>query len=629
MHLQGMAALSAGAGVPGSPSTASTPRNLQPSRQALNCIGSNSIGTDSWLGLRRSSGASEATEVEMRWAAAAAAIGCLAGAAHSTRRGLRLRRVAAIGATATQEAPASSKEQPFVYSWERQWYPVMPVTMLEGNGPEPLKLLGKDLVLFRDLSSTWRCTGGICPHRLAPLAKGRVNEQGQLMCRFHGWCFEGKSGKCAKVPMAEGDAEAEKRLLGTAASQLASYPTKIVKGLLFVWPHVGSEEEASSTEPVVMEELGESPNWGVIDAPASWRVWMEQSWDPSHAPFLHQFSLGNFAPENAVAMTPFKVEDLGDAGLRAEHGGYMKTNMDLQANRRFAPPCANFTTYVYPDGRTTGFSFYFVPTEANTVRQITTSYFVPAPAGAKDDKSQGGLKGQLQMSQVIMKGRTIEKVKGPKKSLVASAMDAACKRWPGLGPIRRGFKVLDILNARLGDQDNAVLSFQDSVGLPSVQSGALRSPAPSQRYGGPASEYLLETHADALVSRFDTWVAARGGGPFGSESAEKMKSAADEMKSGNGVFDRWAAHTSFAKDAQAALSFTAGAADLLESSVMPAAWGATALCLVLGLTRTAALPALVAAGAAYATARLRKVAHSFVSGLPPAPGLPVKKLWDQ
>lgn len=66
-----------------------------------------------------------------------------------------------------------------------------------------------------------------------------------------------------------------------------------------------------------------------------------------------------------------------------------------------------------------------------------------------------------------------------------------------------------------------------------------------RKYGGTASEYLLETNADALVARFGTWIAERGGGPFGSL---KNESKPVDPKQ---VFDRWMAHTSFSKDAQA------------------------------------------------------------------------------
>jgi hypothetical protein len=132
-------------------------------------------------------------------------------------------------------------------------------------------------------------------------------------------------------------------------------------------------------------------------------VWLEQSWDPSHAPFLHQYALPNFAPEYASAMEPFQIQDLGDEGLKVSHGGYMQSNMGMKADRRFMPPCANSTSYLYPDGRIIGFNFYFIPTEPGKVRQITTSYFVPSKD--EESKQKSNLSGNMmQMSKVVLKG---------------------------------------------------------------------------------------------------------------------------------------------------------------------------------------------------------------------------------
>ena len=38
-----------------------------------------------------------------------------------------------------------------------------------------------------------------CPHRLAPLTEGRINEEGLLECPYHGWAFSG-GGDCEVIP---------------------------------------------------------------------------------------------------------------------------------------------------------------------------------------------------------------------------------------------------------------------------------------------------------------------------------------------------------------------------------------------------------------------------------------------
>lgn len=426
--------------------------------------------------------------------------------------------------------------------------------------------------------------------------------------------------------MAEGDPEANARLLDTPRTSLLSFPTCVRKGLLFVWADEESAHEAAACEPFVAEELSDDPNWGVNDAPSGWRVWMEQSWDPSHAPFLHQYSLPNFAPENAMAMTPFRVEDLGDTGFTAEHGGYMTSNQDLEAKRRFAAPCCNSTTYKYPDGRIIGFCFYFVPMEPGRVRQITTSYFVPAPEGA-EDKSKGGLQGnQLQMSKVVLQGRTLKAVsdKKPRKGPKELFFHLLESRWPDLGRVRKGLDCLRLASGKLGDQDNAILSFQGAVGLPAVRSGNLRAMRPSQRFGGPDSEYVLETHADELIVRFDAWLTSRGGGPFGPSGEDGDRPFTDAE-----LMDRWTLTTKSNPDMQVAMDFVGKTVALLENRGTPYALGAVAVCLSFGAVRVASIPALFAAASLTYTARLRRLAHSFMSGLPPQPELPVRQLWER
>ncbi|KAJ0703203.1 putative pheophorbide a oxygenase [Helianthus annuus] len=43
-----------------------------------------------------------------------------------------------------------------------------------------------------------------CPHRLAPLSEGRIDQWGRLQCVYHGWCFGG-SGDCKFIPQAPPD----------------------------------------------------------------------------------------------------------------------------------------------------------------------------------------------------------------------------------------------------------------------------------------------------------------------------------------------------------------------------------------------------------------------------------------
>lgn len=81
------------------------------------------------------------------------------------------------------------------------WHPVCRVDELT-TSPLAVRLLERDLVLWRDGSGSVHAFADRCPHRGARLSLGRV-QQGALECPYHGWQFEG-SGQCIKVPAVPG-----------------------------------------------------------------------------------------------------------------------------------------------------------------------------------------------------------------------------------------------------------------------------------------------------------------------------------------------------------------------------------------------------------------------------------------
>ena len=76
----------------------------------------------------------------------------------------------------------------FLFSWE-----------LEADGtPERVRLLGEDLIAFRNTDGQVGLVGDHCPHRGASLFFGR-NEENGLRCVYHGWKFD-VQGTCVDMP---------------------------------------------------------------------------------------------------------------------------------------------------------------------------------------------------------------------------------------------------------------------------------------------------------------------------------------------------------------------------------------------------------------------------------------------
>jgi nitrite reductase/ring-hydroxylating ferredoxin subunit len=107
------------------------------------------------------------------------------------------------------EEGAVGKEQ-FIFT--KQWYPVAVVEFLDKKKPHPLQLMGKDLVMWLDVTTNkWNVFEDACPHRLAPLSEGRIEPDGTLLCTYHAWRFDAK-GECTSIPHARKEREADLRV---------------------------------------------------------------------------------------------------------------------------------------------------------------------------------------------------------------------------------------------------------------------------------------------------------------------------------------------------------------------------------------------------------------------------------
>ena len=109
----------------------------------------------------------------------------------------------------------------------RYWQPIAAVAELESVPVRPVRLLGEDLVLYRDDGGHIGLIERACAHRLTDLAYG-VREQYGLRCPLHGWLYN-EEGRCLDMPW-----EREPYLNEV---QLVAYPVEVKAGL--VWAYMG------------------------------------------------------------------------------------------------------------------------------------------------------------------------------------------------------------------------------------------------------------------------------------------------------------------------------------------------------------------------------------------------------
>ena len=88
------------------------------------------------------------------------------------------------------------------------------------------------IVLYRGVGGAALALEDRCPHRRAPLSLGRVTESGMLQCGYHGWTFDGGSGRCVEIPNLRDDEPVP------AAIKAHRYPVVERDGVVFV--EVGS-----------------------------------------------------------------------------------------------------------------------------------------------------------------------------------------------------------------------------------------------------------------------------------------------------------------------------------------------------------------------------------------------------
>src|SRR5438034_7600327 len=109
----------------------------------------------------------------------------------------------------------------------RYWHPVsMSSEVTVGGQPKQVRILGEDLVLFRDDQGRPGLLGVHCSHRLVSLAYGRP-EDGGLRCPMHGWLYN-IEGHCLDQP-AEPDETFKDRI------QHLAYPCEDMGGLIFAY----------------------------------------------------------------------------------------------------------------------------------------------------------------------------------------------------------------------------------------------------------------------------------------------------------------------------------------------------------------------------------------------------------
>jgi phenylpropionate dioxygenase-like ring-hydroxylating dioxygenase large terminal subunit len=159
----------------------------------------------------------------------------------------------------------------------RFWHPVAMASQLQEH-PVAIRIMGEDLVVFRDGRGRVGLLHRHCAHRRASLEFGKIQDSG-IRCCYHGWHFD-VDGTILETP-----GEPAESMIRHQICQ-GAYPVREIKGLVFAY--LGPPEEMPEFSYLDSLDL---PDHDLvpysIHSPCNWLQESENAMDPYHSVFLH------------------------------------------------------------------------------------------------------------------------------------------------------------------------------------------------------------------------------------------------------------------------------------------------------------------------------------------------------
>ena len=188
--------------------------------------------------------------------------------------------------------------------FRRYWMPFLISSELPGPdcGPVRVKLLGEELVCFRDTNGKIGLLDAHCAHRRANLFFGR-NEECGLRCVYHGWKYD-VEGVCVDMPSEPAESNFKQKV------RLKAYPARDWGGVL--WTYMGPQDQEPELPQFEWARVPEDHRFTTKRLQESnWAQGVEGGVDSSHVSFLHR------------AFTSVQQMTAGKDGLLVQRPAYM------------------------------------------------------------------------------------------------------------------------------------------------------------------------------------------------------------------------------------------------------------------------------------------------------------------
>ncbi len=196
---------------------------------------------------------------------------------------------------------------------KNQWYIACFDRELKGNKLLKRKIVGEEIVLFKNTEGKVSALEDRCCHRNVHLSNGEVHE-GKLKCGYHGWEFN-SSGACVHIPMLEDDQSIP------SSACVKAYP--IQYKYKAYWVYFGEE---SKMQEAILPEMPELDNYPYVfnrhTLKANIKLVAESLFDAQHINHVHKHSINTLLGKLREPKTEYSI-DIKDKSL---HGSYQRIN---------------------------------------------------------------------------------------------------------------------------------------------------------------------------------------------------------------------------------------------------------------------------------------------------------------
>ena len=219
-----------------------------------------------------------------------------------------------------------------------KWYLVCPSDELK-NEIRQYKILGEEIILFRNPDKTITALEDRCCHRNVNLSLGYLDKE-RIVCGYHGWQYD-KTGSCVQIPsQLPGD-----KIPPTA--KIKAYPVQDFNK--WVWIFIGELEKANEVQPTNIPEMNEWPfTYKSYTIKADLETTAESLIDPYHIAYVHRNSIKSFMGQIQEHPADFNLRILEDG----VEGFYKRANVGTVAEKTYFGNEENIGTrirFYYPN----------------------------------------------------------------------------------------------------------------------------------------------------------------------------------------------------------------------------------------------------------------------------------------